>query len=502
MSDPWKKNDRLYGQNFKKLQASHLKSKSLFEDPHFPPNSYSLSYSGKVEGDSARLGKGKKKVSTEAAEIKWVRASSLFPNALLVVDGSSKDDVNQGRLGNCWFLCALVGAATIPHIFKKLVPRDQGFDKKQYAGIFHFKFWQYGSWVDVIVDDFLPTINGELLFVQSDDRGEMWPCLVEKAYAKLHGSYDHLSGGMPVEALVDFTGGFPEGYTGPGYGALEGLSTDLYAEMKRALEERPGVLITTCSLIHKYRNLGIAGGHAYTVMGLLGSDEKWSKLPRLVKIRNPWGNSFEWRGRWSDQHIMSNSSLSMEEKQKLVTGVGEWWMPYDDFTKCFTHLTICHPEPEPKERQAKVDWKENSFEGRWEKESGGSGADEGGLTGLLNNPQFRFSLTKDATHEVSIALMQKGRRQLRDELGYDTFLPIGLTLFKLNKRIRRPMKISVPGLLVGGMAYSYYRTVTLQTKLPKGHYALVAATYYPGMEGEFFLRIAAPEKSNLSVRKL
>ena len=54
---------------------------------------------------------------------------------------------------------------------------------------------------------------------------------------------------MPVEALVDFTGGFPESYVGPDYGALQGVATDLFKEMQRALEERPGVLITTCSLI-------------------------------------------------------------------------------------------------------------------------------------------------------------------------------------------------------------------------------------------------------------
>ena len=60
---------------------------------------------------------------------------------------------------------------------------------------------------------------------------------------------------------------------------------------------------------------------------------------------------------------MANSELSMEEKQSLVTGVGEWWMPYDDFTKCFTHLTICHPEPEPATMNAlKVAWREASFE--------------------------------------------------------------------------------------------------------------------------------------------
>ena len=64
----------------------------------------------------------------------------------------------------------------------------QGFSKKQYAGIFHFKFWQYGSWVDVVVDDYLPTIDGELLFVQSDDK---W----EELYLDITGTWSAGQGG-------------------------------------------------------------------------------------------------------------------------------------------------------------------------------------------------------------------------------------------------------------------------------------------------------------------
>ena len=45
-----------------------------------------------------------------------------------------------------------------------------------------------------------------------------------------------------------------------------------------------------------FRSKGIAGGHAYTVMGLAGG--KGTKLPRLIKIRNPWGSSFEWSVRF------------------------------------------------------------------------------------------------------------------------------------------------------------------------------------------------------------
>ena len=44
--------------------------------------------------------------------------------------------------------------------------------------------------MEVIVDDFLP-LNTKLrpIFLHSKDNGEMWPVLLEKAYAKLHGKH-------------------------------------------------------------------------------------------------------------------------------------------------------------------------------------------------------------------------------------------------------------------------------------------------------------------------
>ncbi len=68
------------------------------------------------------------------------------------------------------------------------------------------RFFLNGQETPVIVDDYLPcTANGKPCFATCRD-GELWVSLLEKAWAKLHGTYARMEGGLPCFAASHLMG--------------------------------------------------------------------------------------------------------------------------------------------------------------------------------------------------------------------------------------------------------------------------------------------------------
>ena len=79
------------------------------------------------------------------------------------------------------------GVAQNYNLFKQILPFDNSFDDLNYCGAFHFRFWIYGEWKDVVIDDYLP-IGPDNKMILSKNRyfpNEFWCALLEKAYAKV-----------------------------------------------------------------------------------------------------------------------------------------------------------------------------------------------------------------------------------------------------------------------------------------------------------------------------
>lgn len=128
--------------------------------------------------------------------------SELSKAPAIFKDGIDPNDISQGALGDCYFLAVLSSMAEDPRDIKEL------FYTKEInqAGCYMMYFYLNGVRRSVIVDDYLPCKNGRLLFAKSHGGDEVWVCLLEKAWAKLHGNYSIVAGGLPCHASFHLAG--------------------------------------------------------------------------------------------------------------------------------------------------------------------------------------------------------------------------------------------------------------------------------------------------------
>ncbi|KAG9464835.1 hypothetical protein GDO78_019313 [Eleutherodactylus coqui] len=478
-------------QDYDELRAKCLASKTLFKDDKFPA------------GDSALGYKDLAPNSPKTAGIEWKRPSEICDKPHFIVDGATRVDIHQGQLGDCWFLASVASLTLEPNLLARVVPEKQSFEK-DYAGIFHFKFWQYGEWVEVVVDDLLPTKDGHLLFVQSAEGDEFWSALLEKAYAKLNGSYEGLTGGSPIEAMEDFTGGISEAYD------LKKAPDDLYQIMQKALKAESllgcSIEITNPNETEDTTSRHLVKGHAYSITGA-EEEKQYSSLELAYHT-----GVYQWTE--GNRMLLRRSSEWNNVDPKVRAALdrkaddGEFWMAYSDWIKEFTRLDICNLHPDSLTSKEQHKWSTTMFNGNWIRGSTAGGCLNFPAT-FWTNPQFRINLTDpDHDHDgptddpcctVIVGLMQKFRRQQK-KLG-DDLLTIGYAVYRmLNKTDIHLDKgfFQSTVSVARSNAFTNMREVSQRMKLPVGHYLIVPSTFEPLKPGDFLLRIYS-EKSAVTL---
>mmetsp|Transcript_103705 Transcript_103705/g.298628 ORF Transcript_103705/g.298628 Transcript_103705/m.298628 type:complete len:625 (-) Transcript_103705:74-1948(-) len=355
---------------------------SYFVDSEFPPESTSL---GNVGGDFANDGAGK-----NDSEVTWVRAMdfgkadvrqrTLHPHLhnteMCLFEGKIEaKDILQGRLGDCWLLAAMAtlaeheGAIGSLFLTPEVDPR----------GKYHIRLFdpQERRWKVIVVDDHIPcaadpgAADGvrrgadgapEALYARPHGR-EIWAVLLEKAFAKLCGSYAAIEAGITEWGIVCMTGGSAWRYEAAA-GGNAWQRSDLVAQEdnsdKRACGFRPTdelrddeELFELLRFYHRQGSVLCCGGvkpdgqaqglitkHAFSLLQVCTARKspQSDQYFRFVQIRNPWGTG-EWTGPWSDDspewenfpHV--KYELGFEKSDD-----GAFWMQWEDFARYWSYV--------------------------------------------------------------------------------------------------------------------------------------------------------------------
>ncbi|XP_053298008.1 calpain-1 catalytic subunit [Pleuronectes platessa] len=467
-------------QDYAQLKDQHLRSGTLFVDDAFPPNTRSL-------GGLPNPG------------VEWLRPAELLQRQnnssepTFFPQGASRFDFGQGYVSNCWFLSALCSLTFNQRMIAQVVPVDQSFEG--HAGIFHFRFWRFGQWVDVVVDDLLPTTNNFLLSVHCKGGNIFWVPLLEKAYAKVCGSYDDMNFGLPSEAFKDFSGGVYTTYK-LGEAHDKGHDEELWLTLTRAIRCKSMICCTTPTGDKQVNSVGDNGlviGHSYSVTGVTEVDCLGSKV-KLVRIVNPWGAQ-EWKGKLGERSDMGNL-LNTEDQAKHQDG--EFWMELENFCHNFLQVSMCCETPNFIDGDFNCQWKCLTYDGSWlaGESAGGSIAD----STFETNPQYRIQVSVTDEKEpgdknILISLMQKPEMMNRLQ---ERFYPAGLAIFKIplgtpEGRLENLFFDANPPEKQS--SYTYERELIELLSLEPGEYAIIPSTKIPYMTADFVLTVYIKAKS-------
>lgn len=295
------------------------------------------------------------------------RKMGLHDNEHLAVFSTvSPNDLDQGGLGDCWLISALSTLAEYPSVVMSLIEQqDIPGDGKFVVNLYSFRERRM---VKIEVDDRLPTKAYDCAYVHISHDGEMWPCIMEKAFAKLCGGYEKLDGGHSGFALAAMLGHpdvvmywkpkededlwveTPGAWSDNDVQNVQWLGGGRQLrgqQMFDILAQYDSKNYPMCCSSHSgsdsdTNDQGIVQGHAYSLLQV--KKNVCGKNFDLLQVRNPWGNS-EWTGDWGDDSALWEENRDVQEACGMIPqDDGLFWIDWEDFNNNYKKVWVCRKE--------------------------------------------------------------------------------------------------------------------------------------------------------------
>ena len=284
-----------------------------------------------------------------------------------ISDHIEPSDIIQGGVGDCWLISAISCLAEHHGVIHNLFEHR---DVSVY-GVYTVRLYNKSKkqWEKITVDDKIPCnkTSGKPMFAQS--KNEIWPLILEKAFAKFVGDYSLLKGGCVAWALQAMTGdqvmkfaqtdrvwqkqnmitmintNQPQTQTqtqtqkGVGFiGSSEKYTECEMFEIFKEYDKQNSMLAAYILNNSEWKKSnGIVAGHAYSILRV----EEIGNV-KLLQLRNPWGR-FEWNGMWSDKSDMWDKHPYVKMRLgNTIKDDGTFWIDWYNFQSIFTDVDVCH----------------------------------------------------------------------------------------------------------------------------------------------------------------
>lgn len=305
----------------------------------------------------------------------WERIDKYYTAPLFKKELISPEAIIQGELRSSYFIASLSRIAQQPEIVELLfdtrTKSEPESTEEDFIDTINLKcgavivyFHAFGRPTPVLIDTLVPFIRGTRkprFSRPSDLKYSPWFCLVEKAYAKLCGSYSFIECGQISSAIYNLFGYFP----------YYSRFSDVLSKREEKLRKIEGTKSDTPQSFNRVEYLFSKIMMWQYQNAVIGAEIQVKNLPKsmkeeeiidkglmaghsylIVKARREQGQNFiclmnplddhEWLGDWSD------TSPLWTREMKAALGFrkgndGTFWMADKDFFKYFSNFDVAKP---------------------------------------------------------------------------------------------------------------------------------------------------------------